>query len=46
MTNIDRSEASRMLGKCLAYAACGKRDEARLWLQKLYWYLNAALGGE
>ena len=38
---MDRSEFSRVLGKVLAYAACGKRDDARQWAARLVSMLQA-----
>ena len=32
---MDRSYASKCLAKALAYAACGKNDEAAEWVRKL-----------
>ena len=38
---MDRAEFSRVLGKVLAYAACGKRDDARQWAARLVSMLRA-----
>ncbi len=38
---VDRAEFSRVLGKVLAYAACGKRDDARQWAARLVSMLRA-----
>jgi len=32
---MDRSAISRALGKCLAYLACGKNDQATEWANEL-----------
>jgi hypothetical protein len=32
---MDRTEAARCLAKAIAYAGCGKLDDAGQWLRKL-----------
>lgn len=39
---IDRSEAARALAKAVAYAQCGKKQEAALWAAKLVHLLECA----
>lgn len=39
---IDRTEISRLLGKTLAYLACGKRAEASQYARQLVQALTAA----
>ena len=39
---MNRTEISRALGKCLAYLACGKREEASAWGRVLVQLLTDA----
>ena len=37
---MDRQETAQAIAKVLAYLACGKREQARIWAQKLIAWLE------
>lgn len=39
---MDRSYASKCLAKAIAYVACGKYDDAAIWLRNLVALFNDA----
>lgn len=42
MTEINRNEVAQQLAKALAYAACGKQEDAEKWARALVESLNCA----
>ena len=42
MPSVNRSEVSRALAKAIAYAECGKPDEADAWARTLVALLGSA----
>lgn len=42
MADVDRSELSRSLAKAIAYANCGRQDDAETWARTLVEQLGCA----